>query len=438
MSKTILLIVANCTVLHGQIVTALRRSVKGITDRPAGAAPSGLSLVRVLAVCYTKHMLKAWLDTWLNTFHLELSFSAEQGKTTVLLGESGAGKSTVLRLLAGLLYPQRGHISLEGMTYFDSESRIVVPPQERPFGYVFQDYALFPHLSVYENVAFGLRAQHLGRALIRQRVGQALEQVRLPGFEQRRPAQLSGGQQQRVAVARALALQPRLLLLDEPLSALDVQTQREVRQELRHILADVSITTVLVTHQYLEALLFGHSILVLDGGKVIQQGSQRDLLEHPRSAYVAELVGMNFFRGRVLYCETNSFCTIELNNNGHAFAITAALEQQPSPEPAAEPPVKGEDAFVIVDPRSVTLYQQAPPESSARNVFYGEIVQVLRLGTGTMGKHEDGRVRVSIMLDAATAPLTAEITEASAGRMELSEGKSIYATFKASEARAYT
>ena len=403
-----------------------------------GCAPYGLSLVRILAVCYTKHMLKAWLDTRLNTFHLELSFSAEQGKTTVLLGESGAGKSTVLRLLAGLLYPQYGHISLEGITYFDSESRIVVPPQERPFGYVFQDYALFPHLSVYENVAFGLRAQRLRRALIRQRVGQALEQVRLPGFEQRRPDQLSGGQQQRVAVARALALQPRLLLLDEPLSALDVQTRREVRQELRHILADIGITTVLVTHQYLEALLFGHSILVLDGGRVIQQGSQRDLLEHPRSAYVAELVGMNFFRGRVLYCETNSFCTIELSTNGHAFAITAALEQQPLPENVAESPVKGEDAFVIVDPRSVTLYQQTPPESSARNVFYGEIVQVLRLGTGTMGKHEDGRVRVSIMLDAATAPLTAEITEASAGRMELSEGKSIYATFKATEARAYT
>src|SRR5438270_1188674 len=150
-------------------------------------------------------MLIAQLDTHLNTFHLQLDLSAESGKTTVLLGESGAGKSTVLRLLAGLLNPQHGYISVDDVTYFDSERRIVVPPQERPFGYVFQDYALFPHLSVFENVAFGLRAQHLGRALIRQRVGQALEQVRLPGVEQRRPPQLSGGQQQRVAVARALA-----------------------------------------------------------------------------------------------------------------------------------------------------------------------------------------------------------------------------------------
>src|SRR6266852_2207439 len=241
-------------------------------------------------------MLTAQLDKHLNeNFHLDLSFSAEVGKTTVLLGESGAGKSTVLWLLAGLLHPERGHISLEGVIYFDSERRIAIPPQERPFGYVFQDYALFPHLSVFENVAFGLRAQYLPRQLIRRRVGEALEQVRLSGLDERRPAQLSGGQQQRVAIARALALQPQLLLLDEPLSALDVQTRREVRQELRRILAHIGITTVLVTHQYLEALLFGHHILVLDHGQLIQQGSQRDLLQRPRSSYVAELVGTNFF-----------------------------------------------------------------------------------------------------------------------------------------------
>src|SRR5438128_8261247 len=219
-------------------------------------------------------MLTAALDAYLNTFHLDLSFSAETGKTTVLLGESGAGKSTVLRLLAGLLHPERGHISLEGITYFDSKRHIAIPPQERPFGYVFQDYMLFPHLTTFENVAFGLRAQHLPRKVVRQRVGEALEQVHLAGYDQRRPAQLSGGQQQRVAIARALALHPQLLLLDEPLAALDVQTRREVRQELRHILTNVAITTIFVTHQHLEALLFGQRILVLDHGSVIQEGSQ--------------------------------------------------------------------------------------------------------------------------------------------------------------------
>lgn len=379
-------------------------------------------------------MLIAQLDTYLNTFHLEVSFSAEAGKTTVLIGESGAGKSTVLRILAGLLHPQRGHISLEDVVYFDSERRILVLPQERPFGYVFQDYVLFPHLSVFENVAFGLRAQHLPRQLIRQRVGEALERVRLTGFDQRRPTQLSGGQQQRVALARALALQPQLLLLDEPLAALDVQTRREIRQELRSILADIGITTIMVTHQYVEALLFGHHILVLDQGSIIQQGSQRDLLERPRSAYIAELVGMNYFRGQVVRCEANAICTIQLHNGKERVEVMATLEEQGQ---ASNAPNIGEDAYVIVDPRSITLYQ-APPDSSARNVFHGEIVQLLPLGTSTRnGDTHDGRVRVSILVDAAAPPLTAEITEASARRMGLSEGKTIYATFKATEAKAY-
>src|SRR5947209_13128572 len=382
--------------------------------------------VKTQTICYTTTMLKAALDTHLNSFHLSVTFSAETGKTTVLLGESGAGKSTVLRLLAGLLRPQLGHISLNDTTYFDSERHIVVPPQERPFGYVFQDYVLFPHLSVFENVAFGLRAQHLPRSLIRQRVNKVLEQVHLIGLNGRHPAQLSGGQQQRVAIARALALQPRLLLLDEPLSALDVQTRREVRQELRHILADVGITTVLVTHHYLEALLFGHSILVLDHGQVIQQGSQRDLLERPRSAYVAELVGMNFFHGRVLSCEAKRLCTIRVENgeqSGQPLEVMAAFEEASS---TGRIITEGEEAYVVVDPRSITLYA-TPPDSSARNVFYGEIVQILRLGTSSTGNRNDGRVRVSLLLDAALPPLTAEITEASAARMELSEGKRVYA-----------
>src|SRR6266700_3185628 len=325
--------------------------------------PVSQTLARPNHPLYTTPMLLASLDTNLNTFHLELSFSADAGKTTVLLGESGAGKSTVLRLLAGL--------------------------------------------------------------------------------DERRPAQLSGGQQQRVAIARALVLQPQLLLLDEPLAALDVQTRREVRQELRHILAQVGITTVLVTHQYLEALLFGYHILVLDHGQLVQQGSQGDLLQHPRSSYVAELVGTNFFRGRVVRCETNTICTIQLyGNGGQPVKISASLEEH---TPADQLPAAGEEAFVVVDPRSITLYQTAP-DASARNIFHGEIVQLLRLGTpaAAAGNGDDGRVRVSILLDtpanSTLSPtlLTAEITGASAGRMQLSEGKSVYATFKATEARAYT
>ncbi len=383
---------------------------------------------------YTGYMLTAVLDTHLKAFHLDVKFSAGKGKTTVLLGESGAGKSTILRLLAGLLHPERGLIALGDKTYFDSERRIAISPEERPFGYVFQDYILFPHLTTFENVAFGLRAQHLPRKVVRQRVGEALEQVHLPGFDQRRPAQLSGGQQQRVAIARALALHPQLLLLDEPLSALDVQTRREVRQELRGLLSSAGITTIMVTHQYLEALLFGHHILVLEHGRIIQQGSHRDLLQYPRSSYVAELVGMNFFRGRVILCEAGGMCTIQLQNNGRpGIRVSAALEEQTpkSPEP-------GDEAFVLVDPRSITLYQTMP-DSSARNIFQGSIVQLLDVGS-PFGKNDEhsGRVRVSLSVDDSVPLLTAEVTGASASRMELSEGKVIYATFKATEARAYT
>jgi molybdate transport system ATP-binding protein len=377
-------------------------------------------------------MLHVDLETHLNTFHLALNFSAETGQTTVLLGESGSGKTTVLRLLAGLLHPQRGHISLGDTLYFDSEMHVALPPQERPFGYVFQDYVLFPHLSIFENIAFGLRAQRLPRQLMHQRVGEVLEQVHLSGFEQRRPAQLSGGQQQRVAIARALALQPQLLLLDEPLSALDVQTRREVRQELQHILADVGITTVLVTHHYLEALVFGQQILVLDAGKVIQQGDQHDLLTYPRSSYVAELIGMNFFRGHIVRKETNALYAIQLQNGAQAIEIVAALKEH---TPSEKVPTSGEDVYVIVDPRSITLHQTAP-ESSARNVFRGAIVQVLRLGTSPISPNE--HIRVSILLDEGMPSLTAEITEASAQRMELRAGETVYASFKATEASVYT
>ncbi len=380
-------------------------------------------------------MLIASLHTQLNTFQLSLDFSAQTGETVVLLGESGAGKSTVLRLLAGLLRPERGHISLDETLYFDSDQQLFVPPQERPFGYVFQDYALFPHLSVFENVAFGLRAQHLSHKTVKQRVGAALEQVRLLGLDMRKPAQLSGGQQQRVAIARALALQPKLLLLDEPLSALDVQTRREVRQELRHILASLEVTTVMVTHQYLEALLFGQHILVLDQGQVIQQGDQRNLLQHPRSPYVAELVGVNFFRGRIVRFESNTMCVLQVQQGSYVLEIAATLSDSSREETT---PSLAEEASVVVDPRSITLYQE-PPASSARNVFSGEIVQVLQLGATTLDG-TDGTVRVSIALDKTQPlllPLTAEITQASAERMDLNEGKLIYAAFKATSARAY-
>ena len=385
-------------------------------------------------------MLDVMLDTYLKTFHLAVNFRAETGQTTVLLGESGAGKSTVLRLLAGLLHPLQGHISLDDVTYYDSTRRIAVPPQERPFGYVFQDYVLFPHLTIFENIAFGLRAQRMPGKVIEKRVRQVVEQVNLVGLDQRYPAQLSGGQQQRSALARALVLQPQLLLLDEPLAALDVQTRREVRQELRLILTEMGITTLMVTHQYLDALLFGNQILVVDQGRIIQQGGQRELREYPRSSYIAELIGVNFFRGHILSFEASTTCIIQVDTeDGHELPVevVATLKEQGQDSDAGHRPAIGTQAFVIIDPRSITLHQAAP-ESSARNTFHGTIIHILQQG-GITGDKDD-RVRVSIALNgapASIAPLMAEISAISAERMQLYEGAPIYATFKATEALAY-
>jgi len=237
-----------------------------------------------------------------------------------------------------------------------------------------------------------------------------------------------------VAIARALALQPQLLLLDEPLSALDAQTRREVRQQLYRLLAEIHLTTVMVTHNYLEALLFGHSILVLDHGHIIQQGDQHTLLQQPRSSYVAELVGTNFFRGRIVRRETPALCTVQLSGlQEQSLEIQAVTEVQKL--------AVGEEAFVVVDPRSITLHTTAPDtHSSARNSFRGNIIHMLQIGTtlGPTTSVDDGRVRVSILLDASTYQLTAEITSASAVQMGLRDGQPIYATFKATEARAYS
>ncbi len=378
-------------------------------------------------------MLEVALDTFLQTFHLNLRFSATTGKTSVLLGESGSGKSSVLKYIAGLQHPHKGVVALNEAVYFDHERRIVVPPQERPFGYVFQDYVLFPHLSVFENVAFGLRAQHLSRATILQRTGEALEQVRLTGFNRRLPGQLSGGQQQRVAIARALALQPQLLLLDEPLSALDVQTRREVRQYLRQLLGDLQITTILVTHHYLDALLFGYQILVLEQGHILQQGDQHMLLQRPRSSYVAELVGTNFFQGRVLLKDAAALYTVQLRDRSGKYLEVQATSGEYAQDQSDL--AVGEEAFVVVEPHSITLHTELP-HSSARNTFGGEIMQMLPLSGGA-DTYSDGRMRVSILLAATSLPLTAELTMASVTQLELREGLSIYASFKATEARVY-
>ena len=217
----------------------------------------------------------------------DVSLAVERGEFFGLLGPSGCGKTTTLRMIAGLEKPDSGSIT------FDGQDITNLPAERRGLGMVFQNYALFPHLNVSENVAFGLRARHRPKPEIRDRVKGALDLVQLPGYEQRRVDELSGGQQQRVAIARAIAIEPALLLFDEPLSNLDVTLREETRGELRELVARLGLTAVYVTHDQEEAFALCDRISVMAGGRILQTGQPRDLYEHPAQLSVAQFLGRN-------------------------------------------------------------------------------------------------------------------------------------------------
>jgi iron(III) transport system ATP-binding protein len=217
----------------------------------------------------------------------DVSLDVERGEFFGLLGPSGCGKTTTLRMIAGLENPDSGTIT------FEERDITTLPAERRGFGMVFQNYALFPHLNVFENVAFGLRARHTPKPEIRERVKSALDLVQLPGYEKRRVDELSGGQQQRVAIARAIAIEPALLLFDEPLSNLDVTLREETRGELRELVARLGLTAVYVTHDQEEAFALCDRISVMVGGYILQTGRPRDLYEHPSQLSVGRFLGRN-------------------------------------------------------------------------------------------------------------------------------------------------
>lgn len=347
----------------------------------------------------------------LGRLEMNVELTADAGRTLVLVGESGAGKTTILNALAGVLHPDRGTIRVGGTTYFASDRGITVPAHARAVGYVFQSYALFPHLRVSENVAFGLAAQGFPRARIQTRVRETLEHLGIADLSERRPASLSGGQQQRVALARALVLRPRLLLLDEPLSALDLQTRRGIRGELLRLLRILPGVTLLVTHNPLEAVVFGDTIGVVEAGRIVQLGPQDELLRRPRSRYVAELMGLNLFHGRVASRDSSGLVEID-TGKGSVRVVDAG---------------GADEAFVVVDPREITLHTERP-EGTAQNVFMGSIVQLIP--EPPLGE------RIRAVLE-TRPPLVAEITARAVGTLGLREGQTVYAAFKATAARAY-
>jgi heme ABC exporter ATP-binding subunit CcmA len=224
----------------------------------------------------------------------DISLDIASGEFLTILGESGSGKTTLLRLLAGFAHPDRGEIWMAG------ERLDTLPPNRRKVNTVFQSYALFPHLSVFENVAYGLRAKKTSDTEVPPRVEEALAQVRMRGFEKRHPAQLSGGQQQRVALARALVNRPQILLLDEPLSALDANLRRQMQIELKSLQREVGISFVFVTHDQEEAMALSDRIALLRAGELEQVATPREIYNRPRTAYVARFIGQtNLLHGRV-------------------------------------------------------------------------------------------------------------------------------------------
>ena len=356
-------------------------------------------------------MLEIDVAKQLGGFALEAALAAPDGGVIVLVGESGSGKTTLLRIVAGLIPPDRGRVTLGGRVLDDVATRVHLPARERPVGYVPQDYALFPHLSVRENVGFGLAAQGLGGRDAAGRVERALERLGVAGLAARRPHQLSGGQQQRVALARALVMEPEILLLDEPLAALDLPTRRTVRGELLRLLRELSCVSVFVTLSPAEALAFGERIAVLEAGGVSQQGPRESLLREPRTRYVADFLGTNLFRARVGGRGDHGLTRLLAEGGEILAAGGEALD----------------DVFAVVDPREITLSIERP-SGSAQNVLRGPVEEVL-----PEPPHGE-RVRVSL---ATRPPLVAELTHAAGERLGLRAGTLVYASFKATGIRLF-
>ncbi len=291
----------------------------------------------------------------------DVTLEIERGEFFSLLGPSGCGKTTLLRMLAGLETPTAGEI------FIDSQPMSAIPAYRRPVNMVFQNYAIFPHLDVHGNIAFGLRKSGLSKAEISAKVGEMLDLIKLPGYEQRTATQLSGGERQRIALARALVKRPKVLLLDEPLGALDKKLREQMQLELRDLQKSVGITFVFVTHDQEEALTMSDRIAVMAEGKVLQVSSPTGLYERPQSRFVADFIGnMNFFAGRV-----------QKSANGSAIVDAGSLGEVEAPTDGEAPDV-GADVLVAIRPEKLKLHFEAPGEGA--NVIEGRMGPAAYLG----------------------------------------------------------
>lgn len=334
-------------------------------------------------------------------FQLGIELTIAPGEVVALLGPNGAGKTTALRALAGLLPITEGHIRLGDETW-DEPPSVFVPAEHRRIGVVFQDYLLFNHMTALENVAFGLRARGTPRADARATARTWLDKVGLDGHHGTRPRALSGGQAQRVALARALATDPGLLLLDEPLAALDAGTRVHIRAELGRHLREYPGHTLLVTHDALDAMVLADHLVIVEHGTVVQQGPPAQVARQPRTDYVAQLVGLNLYRG------TASDTVVTLEDGGR---LTIA-------EPATGA------VHVAFPPTAVSLHPE-PPAGSPRNSWPVTVTHI-----------EQHAHTVRVRLD-GTPPVLADVTPATVAELHLEPGTPLYATVKATETTTY-
>lgn len=327
---------------------------------------------------------------------VDVAVEVVAGETLAVLGPNGAGKSTLLAVVAGLLRPDRGHVRLGGRELTGSGR--FVPPHDRQVALLAQDALLFPHLSVLENVAFGPRSRGAGRRAAREAARRWLDEVDAAVLADRRPGQLSGGQAQRVALARALAAEPALLLLDEPMAALDVAVQPALRQTLRRVLDER--TVVLVTHDVLDALLLADRVVVVDDGRVVEAGPTTEVLERPRSGFAARVAGLNLVAGRW--------------RDGAVIAAEGTTITGIAPDP---PPGAGEAVVAVFRPSAVSVFRRAPG-GSPRNSLPVTVTDLEPRG-------DQVRVRAG--------HLAADVTVQSAAELDLAPGVPVIFAVKASE-----
>ena len=348
------------------------------------------------------------------SFTLDIALAVAPGEVVALLGPNGAGKTTALRALAGLIALDDGHIALDDRLLDSPADRLFVAPEQRRIGLGFQDYLLFPHLSALENVAFGPRCQGIARGAAREQAADWLGRVGLAEHTRTKPRQLSGGQAQRVALARALVTEPRLLLLDEPLAALDARTRLDTRAQLSGHLAGFPGATVLVTHDPLDAMMLADRLVIVEDGAVVQTGDAATITSRPQTDYVARLVGLNLYRGRA------SGSTVELAGG---FALTTANSPSPSPSTSLSPSRSGE-VFVAFPPAAVSLYTSRP-DGSPRNTWPAVVASIARHGD-SLRIELTGPIRVA-----------ADVTPAAAVHLDLAPGREVWASLKATEATSY-